>query len=398
MIRFLPDTWLEALVRPLALAVPRAGIYVEIIAPDFRFVFALMLALLLAAFAWRVRPGGGLGRALALLAFCALTFVPWLATTGNGRYFMLTLFLVGPLCVGLAHHLPVARGKRVAAAGIMLALQAGLLLEVEPWNSWGLAPWREAPAFHVDVPPDVRAQPATYVSLTGISYSLAAPQFHPQSRWINLSSQQGRQVDGPDVLRLRAVVEASPVLYAFFPSLQGQGVGPTATRLPDELADALDLSLGEFMLRLDRAGDCRWLHSRGLTSMGVRRGEIMSREPAKQRGFWLCPLAKLPSPQHFERPVPPPDVEAAMDRIEQQCPRFFRPGARSLVLPLGARRFYPDSDMRLYVLNDGRVLYKYTRALDAVDLGSKEEVVAPGFRMDCTNIRGRTGLPWEREI
>src|SRR5690606_18322071 len=145
----------------------------------------------------------------------------------------------------------------------------------------------------------------------------------------------------------------------------------------------------------DRA--CRWLHSRGLTAMGLRPGESLAEEAARQRGFWLCPLAKLPAAQRPVRPVPPADVEAAMDRIEQQCPRFFRPGARSLVLPMGARRFYPDSDMRLYVLNDGRVLYKYMRALNNVEVGTKDDVLAPGFRMDC-NIAGRSGLPWEREI
>ena len=68
------------------------------------------------------------------------------------------------------------------------------------------------------------------------------------------------------------------------------------------------------------------------------------------------------------------------------------------MLPVGVRRFYVDSDMRLYVFKDGRVVYKYMRALNPVILGTLEEVMAPEFRIDCTGIRGRAGLPWEREI
>src|SRR6185369_9315597 len=41
MIRFLPDTWRDAILRPLALASPDGGVYIEIIAPDFRFLFIL---------------------------------------------------------------------------------------------------------------------------------------------------------------------------------------------------------------------------------------------------------------------------------------------------------------------------------------------------------------------
>ena len=42
-MRFQPDTWLEALLRPVAMAAADANVYVEIMAPDFRFVFVLAL-------------------------------------------------------------------------------------------------------------------------------------------------------------------------------------------------------------------------------------------------------------------------------------------------------------------------------------------------------------------
>jgi len=390
MIRFMPDTWLDALVRPIGMAVPAGGIYAEILAPDFRFIF--VLALVLGWLAWRVRVrSGAAARTLGLLAFVAATFVPWLATSGNGRYFMPSLFIVGPLCIALAHHLPLRQGWRLGLAGLMVLVQVALLHEVQPWSSWGLAPWREGPAFGVDVPQDMREKPATYVTLSSISYSLIAPNFHPDSRWINLSSQNGRPGDSPDQRRARALLSASPVVYGVFPS--AQRLAGEVEILPEQ-ADAIDLGLAEYQLRIVRK-QCRIVASRGLTAIGARDGqEIADKEP---RGFWFCRLEKHTAAP-AEQKKAPPDVEAVFDRVEQQCPRLFPPGAaRTTVVGSGFRRFYPDADMRLYVMDDGQVMYKYLRALNAVELGTKADVMRDSFHVDC-NIRGRAGLPWEREI
>ena len=48
-VRFEPDTLYEALLRPVAMAAPDANVYVEIMAPDLRFIFVLALLALLAA-------------------------------------------------------------------------------------------------------------------------------------------------------------------------------------------------------------------------------------------------------------------------------------------------------------------------------------------------------------
>lgn len=390
MIRFEPDTLLDALVRPIGMAVPAGGIYVETIAPDFRFVF--VLALLLAWLAWRVRARAAAARTLGLLAFVAASFVPWLATSGNGRYFMVSLLVVGPLCIALLHHLPVQQGARLGLAGLMVAAQVFLLHEVQPWNSWGLAPWRAGPAFEVQVPEDLRRQPATYVTLSNISYSLIAPSFHPQSRWISLSSVPTQPADAPDLRRATKLLEASPVIHALFPSLENV-LGDKAPLA--EQSDAIDLALVDHGLQLRRS-ECRLLPSQGLTHVGAQPGQAL--EEMAPRGFWVCGTARVDAASAPAKPQPSPDMEAVLDRVERMCPRLFPPGtARSHMLSVGLRRFYSESDMRLYLLNDGKVVYKYMRALNSVVLGGKDEVMASGFRMDC-NIRGRAGLPWEREI
>src|SRR5262245_56703096 len=114
MNRFLPDTWWEALLRPLAMAAPDGNTYVEIMAPDARFLFAILLAALLI---FLRRKGAGATRGTwVLLLLVAVSFVPWLATTGNGRYFVPMLLLVGPLTLGLIYAQPWSRTARALCA------------------------------------------------------------------------------------------------------------------------------------------------------------------------------------------------------------------------------------------------------------------------------------------
>jgi len=64
----------------------------------------------------------------------------------------------------------------------------------------------------------------------------------------------------------------------------------------------------------------------------------------------------------------------------------------------GALRDYSVADMKLYVMDDGRVYYKYWRALNGQLIGTVDQVLQPSFSMDCSNIRGRSGLPWQRTL
>src|SRR5688572_17858799 len=107
MIRFMPDTWRDAILRPIAMAAPDSGVYIEIMAPDLRFAMIGLLLLIWTMVIWRVkwRPTP----TLMLLVFVVTAFVPWLATTGNGRYFIPILLAAGPLCIALIYHLPYTK-------------------------------------------------------------------------------------------------------------------------------------------------------------------------------------------------------------------------------------------------------------------------------------------------
>lgn len=394
MIRFEPDTWRDALLRPLAMAAPDGGVYVEIIAPDFRFVFILVLAV-----AWFLLARGAQRRAspaLLLLAFSALAFVPWLATSGNGRYFIAFLLVAGPLCIGLAQLLPASRSIRLALAAAMVAWQGYLIYEIDPWRSWGFVVWGDGEPFGIEVPADVVRQPATYVTLSSISYSLIAPRFHPNSRWVNITMRGGLSDKSPDGQRTQALIAAPGPLKAIFPTVPG---GQESERMDPALGSAIDDLLAGHGLSIAGDEQCRLLLSPGLAGLTSSRLDAARAGKPGLHGFWLCPLARQASQRTTQAPPVPQRSELVFEKLERLCPRIFRAGETvSLRIPAGAVRGYPGSDTKLYVFDDGQVLYKYVRALNPVPLGVVDEILSPGFAMDCANVRGRSGLPWERQI
>lgn len=407
IVRFEPDTLYEALMRPVAMAAPNANVYVEIMAPDFRFIFALALLALWATL-WllgrrrtAVTDGTTGDRASArpvfvLLTALAIAFVVWLATTANGRYFLAGLLIVGPVCVGVTRLLPLTRALRMTLAVGMLALQAFAVQQSDPWHPRGLASWKEPPYFHVDIPPEERAQPGTYVTMSAISYSLLVPMFHPQSRWLSLHNAPPPDSGNLDGRRTEAFLSKAQAgrLMLLVPVVQGV---MTPERLPNaRVSEVINEQLAPYRLGFTQPQSCRFLLSRGLAGMGL--GEKTQEERARS-GFWLCHLTRLAagaSPQATRGKR----YDAVFKVLEAQCPRFFPAGGDrgSLPLPNGEVRSYLRAEMKAYVYDNGEVYYKYYRALNPVLVGNVADLMADRARVDCGKIRGRTGLPWEREI
>ena len=392
MIRFEPDTWVDALMRPFAMAAPDANVYVEISAPDVRFAVLVLLAIT-ALVAWR-RLGPNRKSVLALLSFTALSMWPWLGTSGNGRYYIPMLLAAGPLCVGLIYLLPLTRSFRVFLALLVLGLQIFVIAQNPPAGAWAWLAWKDAPYFQVDVPSYKGEKSVTYVTISSISYSLIAPQFPASSRWINLSSGRTTLRDaawrqqflaGSDSLTLMAPATSKKM---------------TVDRQPtEEVKKALDTLLAKQRLALIPGKQCEFLPSKGLIGIAIRNGHHDAAINPDHFGFWLCPL-RYP----IDQPVAAKSAsflkaEAVFERVELLCPRFFLPGnGETQVISGGALRQYSESDTKLYVLNDGNVMYKFWRALNPVSIGTVDDVMSGKATVNCNKIRGRSGLPWEREI
>jgi hypothetical protein len=378
MIRFLPDSWWDVVMRPLDMISPEANMYVEVAAPDLRLAAAFVLGIALLACGRRVRADRR--PALTLFGFTLLAMVPWLATTGNGRYFTPFLMLLGPLCVGLVRLLPLSRSMGFATVAMLLLGQGFLITQSAPWGTWAHLYWREAPYFQVDTPP---REPRSYVILTPISYSLIAPQFPQESRWMNASAPipgaRERERGRKWLMAARSLTLVAPSM----PSHTTDDGQPTegVIRVFNQLIRSRGLSVVP-------GARCELLHSRGLVTMERRNaGDADS----ARIGFWLCPLRFDPA-AYFAEPAQPAGgkqpIDEVFDGVEKLCPRFFPPGeARTEYIGGGAMRHYSESDTRVYVMDDGEVLYKFWRSLNAVTIGTRQDVLAGKVHVDCTRIR-----------
>jgi hypothetical protein len=390
MNRFIPDTWWDALWRPIGMAFPASHIYTEIIAPDIRFLVAVLLAL-----AWivaRKRLGAPPRPVAALLVLVAASFAMWLPTSGNGRYYVPFLLVIGPLCAALIWHLPAAKSARMAAIAGVLALQGFVVFVAGPWGNWSLTQWRDAPYYAAQIPRDVASTPATFVTITEISYSLVYPQFHRDSHWINLSSLPHDASRSAEARRAKQLLESSREIFLFFPTSPGLVTADLQPAAP--LKSTIDDRLGAFSIARAPGTKCRLMPSRVRTSFAFDLRSDKSPDPAGENGFWLCPVVypvDVPQKQFA------PEALAVFDRIETACPRLFPPGGGTTTQLADATvRHYFASDMWLYAMNDGGVYYKYLRELNVERIGAAKQLLAGTFHIECPRIRGRSGLPWER--
>lgn len=394
MIRFQPDTWRDALWRPISMAAPDAGVYMEVMAPDLRFALLLVvLAFGIAVFRRSWRPEAITWR---LLAFLGLEFAIWIYTSGNGRYFTAGLMLVGVGCVSLLHRWPVTRSLSLTLAMACCVMQAYTVYLAAPFEGSSYAPWRDAPVFPIDLPSAVTEEPATYVTISTNTYSLIAPRAHRDSRWLNLALRQTDLDDGDvDGKRIKRILSQSQRIRAVLVGVRGM-LSPDG-RLAQEFIDVMNERFAPLHLAFD-SNACTYVTFKRSSNMNVLDRAAKRSEGVVVPGFMFCDLKFLEQvPANVGRVPFPPEVDQVMAVMDQQCARFFnrRSGAKFKV-PHGTMVHYGDADMKLFVLDDRRVEYRYWRSLMAEPMGTVEDVLRPGYLFDCEHIRGRSGLPWER--
>lgn len=393
MIRFQPDTWRDALWRPIAMAAPDAGIYMEVMAPDLRFALMLLI-LTFGAFvfrrAWRPAPA-----TWRLVVFLSLQFAIWLWISGNGRYFIAGLMLVGIACISLIQRWPCTKSLKLTLAFAMCALQAYAVFLAAPFEGASYAPWRESPVFPLVLPRSVTDEPATYVTISTNTYSLIAPRTHPDSHWLNLANHQSDLDSDADGLRIKKILSNSKRLSAVLSGVKGM-LSPEG-RLSQEFIDTMNQRFLPLHLAFDSTA-CTYATFSNTAQMNVLGAKSNQTAGVVVPGFMFCPLTYLEQVPTDDRRVSfPPEVDQVMVVMDRQCQRFFnsRVGTKYKV-PHGTMVHYADADMKLFVLDDQRVEYRYLRSLMPQPLGRVDEVLRPDFTFDCNNIRGRSGLPWER--
>ena len=351
--RFIPTSVVAALWRPFAMMEPVRMVHVERAAPDLRYAFLILLAVLLVPARWLSRSRGGRTRAAettgsagsrALLALsCAflVDWVMWLAASGNSRYFIPMSCVAAVLVMALTRRLLAAwpRVLACAVAAILLAqcyqLRGGTAFR-PPY------PWEGRQWFDVSVPRSLASQPALYFSDGVQSSSFVVPYLPAGSGFINLEGDYVLGPDGANGAHIRQLIAQ------FSPHLRVLVVDSRVDAARDEdvphLAD-VDDAVEPFGLRVD-SGSCSRIVARGAPALEVVTvGGALPRLP---QSAWYtdylvtCQLVPDTAPRQAlalsER-----TADLVLDRLEDSCPSLFQP-QRPVTYFIGS-----DSDSRFWV-------------------------------------------------
>lgn len=397
--RFIPDTWLDGVLRPLAMALPDGGTYVEFMAPDPRFI---LIGIFFPIFIYTqyARQSGDERTALKsitnLVIFIVLVFPVWLFSSGNGRYLMPIIMLVGPVLIGLIFYSIPKRIYGLMLIGIVCAIQWTIVLMADPFGVWTLVPWSKDTYFELDVPVEYKANPHIFVTIAGISYSLIAPQFNPESHWIHLDQESAgdRSYSIADPRKLLLSEQEKPILIVPVPrKFTLQNPLPTSESLL-----AFNIVTSAWDRIVEKADDCTFAASRGLGSFGRSLGKTISNTDEDKKGFWFCSLT-------YKKHLPNNDPERVdlqylkgFNKLEALCPDYFPPGQAALNrLQDGYSKHYIQSDVNISILNTGQVYIKYYRRLNPQFVAMLDDVLLPSFVFPCDGIKGREALPWQRD-
>ncbi|MDZ7592769.1 MAG: hypothetical protein U5L05_19265 [Rubrivivax sp.] len=314
MLRFKPDGWLEGLLRPFILVDPNGFIYYELPAPDLRFAaITVLMGIALASGRLRARLGAPAWRTLLGLW---LIFYLWTFLTGNGRYFMTGLLLAGPLVVLLVGSLPFTRSMRLLLLAGLLGLQGMVVLQHFKHGMWAMAYWRDGPGLPLGETP-LRNEPAVFITISSISQSILVPQFHPLSRWANISGQVDIAPGIPEHAALRELLKSPMPRYLVLHVVTG--IPENGTQPQGEILEMMRDTLARHGLQRDDR-PCEALGSHLLLQHMLKRGT-----PSLPLAYWFCPL----SDGLLTGPAVAPTAQAwndVFDAVEERCPRFFPPG------------------------------------------------------------------------
>lgn len=323
MSRFSPDTWIDAIQLPFAMAQFKGNIYVESISPDLRpsaFIILTVTAMVVAIFKIRQKkqaeeyltPALNRRSALALIAATFISMTIWIITSSNGRY-GITAITLSPLAA-IAALLLATRSPRIVliTIGVLLMLQSILLLTAdpdEPWLKLTQYKWKER---HADLLPTEVVQPwrnsaenrittvVTTKSLTGMSTLYQV--FGKKAHYIGLSYLDQFSMHTSEHKRAIEMIRDSEAVYL-----------SNAIAAPENLKDVVrknqiatsrneKLRLLRFGLLLDDNASCTLLPAR----MGTQ--------------LQICPLTKISPDTNEPNSKLPQQPLLVLKALGEKCP------------------------------------------------------------------------------
>jgi hypothetical protein len=405
--RFIPDSLIDALLRPFAMIDRTEMIHEELLAPDIRYALLLLVFLIsIIACLWRsnrrksehgaVPWTKSTTRALAALG-CGFAFdwTAWLVDSGNSRYFIPMACVAAVLAVALLFRLLKnhTAGRNAillalfVAQGFQLSLVAlhtygrGFRWNQEPWN--GL--W-----FDVVTPERLANHPNLYLSIGIEANSFVAPFLAKGSGLVNFSGGYALGPEGANAAHVRAMIARSTSHLRVLVS-GDQLYQDSALRVPRE--SDVDDALRTFGLRVEMS-DCETITVRGL-------------RPIQGLGPWRPVASSLPPPMGSIRTLPFTShlvscqivadnrdesqeiadrraADVVLDRLEESCPALFQP-ARLQTQHINHVwfRVYGSTDLTAWIGNGEVKFIDPSRDSRDIVVGREEEWERRPLPLEC---------------
>jgi hypothetical protein len=385
--RFLPSSFAEALARPFEMLQARRLIHTETMAADARYVSLLLLPVLgLAALAWRrwrgaTAPVASPGRAFACLAAAfTISWVLWLAISGNSRYFLPMACIAGVLLAAGLHRIFAAAPRALAYSLAVVFGVQGLLLWQAADFRWNPHAW-DGPWVQATIPPRLQTEPYLYIPMDPQSQSFLLPSLAPGSAFLGLISG-AITPEGPSGRRARTLIDANLTRLRILKLVRmlesdGRPVAPPAS--------TFDHPLRRFGLRVD-PGDCDYITYKGNADVLERAGPRSG--PRDQVYLYTCrvvPAVGMTETELERKRI----TDFVLDRVEDACPELFPPRGGSFRSGAIWRRNY--ADVVTWVNDDGFVRFAdlIRGGGDFVAIGREEDWLKSPQKLTCWRTEGR---------
>lgn len=367
--RFRPADLSAALRFPMDMANPSKRVSFEELAVDIRPVWLICSAFLTLFVALISR------RALA--GFCSLNdhrgaffiglllvfFIPmWIATSGNIRYAVEALLLLGPIIAFLALYFSV--GFRIVGFALVLVplvVQAALWLVFNErlsakinWDSWGKK------LLDIYIPAPLDKAPAYYISMQTQSFAGFSPAFHRDSRFFNLFMFPALPPGSKAISAVESYRQAKRMPLR---TLYEARVGAEETVISQDHIDAQNTWLSEYGYQV-RPEECAFVELERNKIPHALTGFYPSAtsqvlNTAQRNVLISCVVDNgfvLDSAERTRRK----QIDARIDYWVSKCPRVFSPPITwSEQHPKARFRSFPNTDMQIAVLESGDVVAIY---------------------------------------
>ncbi len=358
--RFLAQSLGDILSLPLRMLEYRSWVYVENNAPDLRFAAMILMAAIAAmATAWRLknsRPVGGLLKNKCtnfVIVFFVMAFILWSLSSGNGRYAVPLLLLLGPLLMLFLTAAFQVRKVVILSSAILISAQIFVLVEAGN-PRWANGPWTRN-WFELDISSRLKSQAFGYISIGTNSHAFIAPFLHPDARISAAVGAIAIDPNGPGGSRIKEFIQLHQDRLRFLIKI---GASPTAGSPTKEMVAGIDSQLAQWQIQVDPS-DCE---------------TIRFFKGADQTDYFLsCRLLignKLFDVMAAERAA----ISPVFDRAELVCPSLFSPAGIYTIKQSGMwMRRYLNTDIVLFSRQDRLYFSRHEYGPFDEDLGTLNE-------------------------